>query len=142
METVHEVYASRASGLEGDRYGQGRGSWSTTGRTHRQVSLIAEEAIGAANRELDRPFEASETRRNILTRGIDLNVLAGRTFRIGGARLRGTKLCAPCQRPAKLAGEEALGVAFAEAFEDRGGLCAEVIEDGLIRTGDEIVPEE
>lgn len=140
MEEVIEVYASRKNGLSGDRYGMGQGSWSTWGKVHRQVSLIACEAIEAANRELLRPYLAIETRRNILTYGVDLNSFVGKEFSIGQARLRGTKLCDPCERPAFLAGrsvgERKL---FSIAFYDRGGLCAEVIADGFIRISDLII---
>lgn len=143
MQEATEVWANRETGLAGDRYGIGQGSWSTPGTTHRQVSLIAREAITVANSELPDPFISFlpiETRRNILTHGVDLNSLVGKEFSIGQARLRGTKLCDPCERPPTLLGrgrdERQL---FAVVFANRGGLCAEVVADGLIRGGDSIV---
>lgn len=140
MREVIEVFASREFGLAGDRYGAGSGSWSTPGTTHRQVSLMELEAIIAGSIGLANPFLPVETRRNIITMGIDLNALVGKEFSFGAARLRGTKLCDPCDRPAILVGrkrdERKL---FAKVFENRGGLCAEVIGDGLIRIGDPIV---
>lgn len=134
MREVQEVRAGTAFGLEGDRYGEGKGSWSTPGTTHRQVSLIAVEAIEAANRGLAHPFGFNETRRNIVTHGIDPNAMVGREFRVGTVRLRGTKLCNPCNRPAILAGKKG----FEQAFDGTGGLCAEVIGDGTIRCGDAV----
>lgn len=140
MQEVIEVFASREFGLAGDRYGMGLGSWSTPGRTHRQVSLIEMEAIIAASIGLAHPFLPIDTRRNIITLGIDLNALVGKEFSFGSARLRGTKLCDPCDRPAILAGRRGDDrKLFAKVFENRGGLCAEVIGDGLIRIGNPIV---
>jgi MOSC domain-containing protein YiiM len=139
MREVSEVMASREAGLAGDRYGKGKGSWSTPGKTHRQVSIISIEAINAANDMLLQPFDPSETRRNIVVNGIYPNELIGREFTIGEARLRGTKLCDPCQRPAHLAGKGSID--FEGAFHDRGGLCAEVVEDGMIYVGDGISVE-
>lgn len=138
MREIQEVRAGSAFGLEGDRYGEGKGSWSTPGTTHRQVSLIAIEAIEAANRELTSPFALDETRRNIITHGAELNAWVGREFRIGTTRLRGTKHCDPCNRPAILAKKKG----FEHAFAGYGGLCAEVIGNGTIRCGDAVLADE
>lgn len=135
MQPVLRIMASREFGLAGDRYGRGEGSWSTPGKTHRQVSLIELEAMS-----LIPNFRPDETRRNLLTAGLDLNSLVGKRFRFarwGGAVLLGTKLCDPCQRPAILAGKP--DEDFAGALQNRGGLCAEVVEDGEICAGDDIV---
>lgn len=106
MKEVTEIFASREFGLAGDRYGMGRGSWLTPGRTHRQVSFMELEAIIAASIGLANPFLPVETRRNIITFGVDVNNLVGKEFSFGSARLRGTKLCDPCDRPAVLAGRK------------------------------------
>lgn len=141
MQEVVQVEASKENGLAGDRYGKGQGSWSTPGTTHRQVSLIALEAIRAANAQFSTPILPIETRRNILTQGVDLNSFIGKEFSIGEVRLRGTKLCDPCERPSLLAGrsieERQL---FPIAFCNQGGLCAEVVEGGVIRSNDLIIP--
>ena len=141
MEEVAEVYASRETGLKGDRYGMGEGSWSRPhNKTSRQVSLIAVEAIAAANEKLLTPILSIETRRNIVVEGVDLNALVSKEFSIGEVRLLGTKLCEPCERPAFLAGrtveERRL---FPIAFDNQGGLCAEIVVDGFMRPTDSIV---
>ncbi len=134
MEEVTEVRASMEAGLEGDRYG------SSQSTPDRQVSLIAFEAIEAANEGLPEPFLPIETRRNLITHGVDLNGLVDKEFSIGEVRLRGTRLCNPCERPALLAGR---GVEerklFPVVFDNRGGLRAEVVVAGLIRVGNSIV---
>jgi MOSC domain-containing protein YiiM len=80
-------------------------------------------------------IDAIETRRNILTRGVALNHLVGREFRVGEALLRGITLCEPCNHLDELAGRE-----VSPAFVHRGGLNAEVLEGGTVRVGDAIEP--
>jgi MOSC domain-containing protein YiiM len=50
---------------------------------------------------------------------------------------RGVKYCDPCTRPNKLAGVD---TSFRDAFFDRGGLVAEILQDGTIRVGDIVIP--
>ncbi len=63
--------------------------------------------------------------------------LIGREFQIGMARFRGVKYCDPCTRPNKLSGRK---MNFKETFFDRGGLIAEVVEGGIIKIGDPVIP--
>ena len=135
MEERPNVSALAGIGLEGDRYALGGGAWSDSKRkTMRHVSLIAQEAIDEANAALERPFERAETRRNIVTQGIDLNALVGKEFLVGSVRMRGVELCDPCGRPSKLSGKDG----FEAAFQLRGGLRAEILSSGPIAVGDAI----
>lgn len=123
-------------GIVGGRYGEGVGRFSHAKReTIRHISLIAREAIDAANAELQVPFLASETRRNIVTEGVDLNRLIGCMFQVGGVVLRGVELCTPCQVPSTLSEKPD----FKTAFKDRGGLRAAVLKPGSLLVGDRIV---
>lgn len=137
MRAVAEAEAVRGQGLRGDRYVDGRGTWSRVLRPWvvRHISLIEVEALEAANSELERPFFPEDTRRNILTRGVSLNALVGREFMLGAVRVRGVELCDPCERPSKLSGKPG----FRWAFTGRGGLRVEVLTSGAIRPGDVIV---
>ena len=138
MQQVSEVNARAGAGLEGDRYASRKGAYSNVRTvTVRHVSLIETEAIDAANAEASLDFSPAETRRNILTRDIDLNALVGKEFSVGLVRMRGVELCDPCNRPGVLIGKD--GQAFAKAFTDRGGLRAEVLSDGVVSVGDRIV---
>ncbi len=60
-------------------------------------------------------------------------MIIGREFLIGKARFRGQNYCDPCLRPSRLSGKKEK---FLEAFSDRGGLVAEIIEGGMIKRGD------
>ena len=82
-------------------------------------------------------FTYEESRRNIFVQGVELMWLIGREFQIGKARFRGIKYCDPCNRPSKLSGNEK---SFQQAFFDRGGLVAEIIESGTIKIGSDVIP--
>lgn len=131
MRQVAQVEAIAGAGLKGDRYCVGAGSFNKGEIGKRQVTLINARFFYRA------PFIHADSRRNIITQDVELNWLVGREFQIGEARFRGIKYCDPCDRPSKLAQEEK---SFRDAFQDAGGLVAEVLEGGLIRTGDDIIP--
>ena len=135
MQPVAEVSLRAGVGIHGDRYGEGVGRFTHSKRkTIRQISLISLEAFEEANSEAEAPFTLGETRRNIVTTGVELNCLVDMVFWIGPVALRGVELCTPCAVPSTLSGKPG----FLTAFKDRGGLRAEVLEDGIIRVSDEV----
>ena len=131
MQHVQEVEAVARQGLKGDRYATGEGSFNKGKQGNRQVTLMNTVFFDGSG------FEFKDSRRNIFVQGVELMWLIGREFQIGTARFRGVKYCDPCTRPSKLSGKQK---SFKETFFDRGGLIAEVIEDGTIKTGDWVVP--
>lgn len=135
MSSIQQVRAIAGVGLEGDRYALGKGAYSRSARvTIRHVSLVSIEAINEANRELEFPFLPEETRRNLLTEGIDLNSLVGRMFQIHDVFMHGVELCTPCARPSTLAKKPG----FEPAFQERGGLRAEILTTSVITVGNDI----
>jgi MOSC domain-containing protein YiiM len=134
LVAVPEVRALSGRGLEGDRYFSGVGSFSRWPGSGRAVSLIEEEAVDAVAAEHGIDLSGGRSRRNLVTRGARLLDLDGRTFRIGTAVFRGVRPCAPCQYLERLTGPGTFN-----ALKGRGGLRADVLEDGIIRLGDEIV---
>ena len=128
---VDHVRAVAGNGLEGDRYfGHRRGGGKRD--PERQVTLIEAEAVDAV-RATVADFAPGDARRNVVTRGVRLNDLVGRTFRVGGALLRGVERCDPCSRLTRLTYR---GVE--RDLRDRGGLRAEILESGDIRVGDSV----
>jgi hypothetical protein len=71
----------------------------------------------------------AEARRNIITRGIDLNALVGRRFRIDNVECVGQRLCEPCAHLERLTTKGVL-----RGLIHRGGLRADILSDGLITT--------
>ena len=98
------------------------------------MTLIEVEAIEALGREYQIALESSLARRNIVTRGVALNHLVEREFRVGAVLLRGTRLCEPCMHLEKLSQPGAM-----RGLIHRGGLRAEILTGGTIRVGDEVV---
>ena len=135
MASVDAVRAVAARGLEGDRYFQRAGTFSETPGTGREVTLIEAEALEAARRDHGVDLGPGATRRNIVTSGVALNHLVGREFTVGEVLLRGVRLCEPCAHMARLSGAKGA----VRALIHRGGLRANVVRGGTIRTGDPIV---
>lgn len=134
MTSLAEVRAVAGRGLEGDRYFDGAGTFSPhPQKPDFELTLIEWEKVEAFARESGLPFTTAHARRNLVTEGVDLNALAGREFRIGGALIRGIRLCEPCNHLAKTSFPETL-----RGLVHKGGLRAQIVESGTIRAGDAI----
>ena len=125
---VESVAAIAGRGLEGDRYAAGRGTFSGPGRGY-QLTLVEAETLD----ELGIPWERA--RRNVVTRGVSLNALVGRRFRVGEAECVGRRLCEPCAHLERLSGPGLL-----RPLVHRGGLRADILFGGSIEVGDRIAP--
>ncbi|HEV8673835.1 MAG TPA: MOSC domain-containing protein [Methylomirabilota bacterium] len=136
MVGLDQVEAVAGKGLAGDRYFHRAGTYSERPGSGRQVTLIEVEAIEALAREAGIELPSAASRRNLTTRGVPLNHLIGRRFRIGDVVLEASRLCEPCQH---LEGLTRPGVL--KALVHRGGLRADIVVGGTIRVGDPIRPE-
>jgi MOSC domain-containing protein YiiM len=134
MRSVDRVGAIAGVGLAGDRYALGTGHYSGDPRVDRHVTLIEAEEIEALATGPGIVLAPGETRRNVTTRGIRLNELVGRRFRIGGVECEGTRLCEPCQYLTDLLGKPVLA-----PLAHRAGLRARILTDGELALGDEVV---
>ena len=135
MIGLDHTRAVAGRGLEGDRYYEGAGFYSDDPRPIREVSLIEEKTIEALRRDHNLALAAGVTRRNITTRGVPLNHLIGREFRVGGATLRVVELCEPCKHLLV----DATGVrSLLPTLVHRGGLHAHILSSGKINAGDAI----
>ena len=136
MQLLGTARARAGRGLDGDRYAVGAGTFSSRAgrRPGYDLTLIAAEVLdelAAAGHAID----FAGARRNVLTRGIDVNALVGRTFRIGDVVCRGSRLCEPCVHLDRLSGPGLL-----RPLIHRGGLRADILTDGEIRVGAPIRP--
>src|SRR5438270_12015020 len=130
MRRVDEVEAIAGRGLEGDRYLQRTGYW--TGVDECQVTLIQAEALDEIEVNTDVRVGNGEHRRNLVVRGMDLRSLAGSRFKIGEALLQYDRPRPPCQYIQSITQP---GMTRALAAR-RGGICAAVVESGVIRVDD------
>ncbi len=133
MVTLESVEAVTGKGLAGDRYFHRVGTYSERPGSGRQVTLIEAEAIA---REAGVQLAPAASRRNVTTRGVPLNHLVGRRFRVGDVVLEGTRLGEPCQHLESLTTPGTL-----KALVHRAGLRADIVAGGMIRVGDVVRPE-
>jgi hypothetical protein len=132
MRVVEHARAVTNSGLDGDRYAAKAGTFTPANDTIRgyDLTLIQAEVLDTVRLPDGNRLEGAEARRNVVTRGIDLNALVGRRFRIGTTECLGQRLCEPCAHLERLTSKGAL-----RALIHRGGLRADVLTDGEITTG-------
>jgi MOSC domain-containing protein YiiM len=134
MQSLERVRAIAGVGLEGDRYATGSGHYSHDLKVDRDITLIEAEEIAALAAGAGIELAPGETRRNVTTRGIRLNDLVGRRFRIGAVECLGTRLCEPCQYLTDLLGKPVL-----EPLVHRAGLRARIVTGGELAVGEEVV---
>jgi len=131
---VREIRAIRDQGLQGDHYGGG-----ANGKRH--VTLIQHEHLGVVAKLLalrDKSptvlqVDPALVRRNIVISGLNLLALKNKRFRLGESLLEFTEPCQPCSVM-----EQVLGRGGYNAMRGHGGICARIIEGGMIRIGDEL----
>jgi MOSC domain-containing protein YiiM len=124
---VPSVRAEAGRGLEGEYH------WSAQPEPGQSLTLIAAEALEGLREDTGIELSHEASRRNVLTRGVDLNALVGRRFNVGGVECEGTELCEPCNTLAKLTERGVL-----RGLVHRGGLRADILSGGVIAVGDAV----
>ena len=124
-ETI-EVVASK--GIVGDRY------FHDFNGDREQITLIESENIDYYNRTFRTNFNYLVFRRNIVTKGIELNNLVGKNILIGDVKLKVTDLCRPCKNLQDRLGQNNI----IKEFLKRGGLRCEILTSGTIHVGNKI----
>ena len=121
-------------GIEGDHHHA-----QPSGVPASEVTFIEAETVEAFNAATGLGVDAAETRRNVLTRGVELNPLVGQRFAVGTAVLEGLEPCDPCATLGmRLATPAVSSAEVVRALASRGGLRARVVEGGVIAPGDDI----
>lgn len=131
---VRSALAIAGRGLEGDRYAAGRGTFSPGTGYGRDLTLVEEELL-AASIVAGAPITPAQARRNVAVRGIMLDDLIGRRFRVGPVECVGRRRCEPCAHLQRLGPPGVL-----RALVHRGGLRADILVGGEIAVGDDVVP--
>ncbi len=132
MRTVDRAQAHAARGLDGDRYAAKAGTFTPADDTARgyDLTLIEAEVLDDLTLPGGAKLDHAQARRNVVTRGIDLNALVGRRFRVGDVECLGQRLCEPCSHLERLTTKGTL-----RGLIHRGGLRADLLTDGEIATG-------
>ncbi len=120
---VASVAARAGQGLEGDRKFFPDGA-----KPGEALTLIEAEALEAVG------LTGSHSRRQVVTRGVRLNDLVGKRFRVGNVECLGVALCHPCKHL-----EEMTRPGIIKELANRGGLNADIVTGGRISVGDPIV---
>ena len=131
-QSVPQATAVPGAGLEGDRYALKLGTFYKPAPDH-ELTLIEAEAIEALRRDYQVEFASGDARRNVVTRNVPLNHLVGKEFAIGDVRIRGIRLCEPCDHLQKVTGKSVI-----KGLLHRGGLRAQILTQGTISVGDKI----
>jgi len=137
MQSVRAANAIEGRGLEGDRYAAGAGTFTPRSDRLRgyDITLIESEVLDRLTLADGTRLAPGESRRNVVTSGIDLNALVGREFRIGSVRAMGQRLCEPCVHLQRLTHPGVVA-----GLVHRGGLRADLLSSGEIRVGDAVIP--
>lgn len=129
VRRVDEVTAVAGHGLEGDRYFQP----AEDGVPDKEITLIESEAIAAAAGESGVDITPADGRRNVVTAGVRLDDLVGKTFALGEVEVEAIEPNPPCSHLQKLAGKPLL-----RPLARRGGVRGRIVKGGVIREGDPV----
>jgi hypothetical protein len=135
MQSLVTATALPGRGLLGDRYAAKAGTFTPRSERLRgyDLTLIESEVLDRVTFSNGSHLSAAESRRNVVTKGIDLNALVGWEFTIGVVRALGQRLCEPCVHLQRLTKPGVVA-----GFVHRGGLRADILTEGEIRLGDTI----
>lgn len=98
------------------------------------MALISREYIQQLAEKINQEFiNPALLRRNLVISGMDMDLLRFQRLQIGDVILETSALCHPCSRM-----DQALGKGTKEAMMGLGGLCAKILQGGIIRVGDRV----
>lgn len=122
LRTVDSVRALAGKGLQGDRHFHPEGAAAGQALTLVEAEVV--EDVG---------LPPGATRRQLTVRGVRLNDLVGKRFRVGEVECYGVELCEPC---AHLQSMTRPGII--KELAHRAGINADIVTDGVIRVGDDV----
>lgn len=121
LQPVDSVRAVAGKGLEGDR------KFRESAKPGQALTLVEAENVE------DVGLGVGETRRQVTVRGVALNDLVGKTFRVGDVECYGVELCEPCEHLQSMTRPGII-----KDLVHRAGISADILTDGVIRVGDQI----
>ena len=115
-------------GVKGDRH------FNEFNDPYNQLSLIESENIDEYNDRFNLNIAYIDFRRNIVTKGIQLNDLIGKKLKVGNVELEGIDLCRPCRHLNEILNQDNI----IKEFLRKGGLRCQILSSSSINVGDEI----
>jgi len=128
IDSVESIVVIKDKGIVGDRHFQ------EFNDPYNQLSLIEGENIDYYNNKYKLNIPHLDFRRNIVTKGIELNDLIGKKIRIGDVLVEGVDLCRPCKHLSEKLNQNNI----IKEFLRRGGLRCRILSSSNICINDEI----
>lgn len=122
---VNEIACVAGRGVRGDRFFDYKPDYKG------QITFFSSEVFAEVCRLVGADKTPGAARRNVVTSGIDLNSLIGTKFMVQGVEFDGVCECKPCYWM-----DSAIGPGAEEALRGRGGLCARILNDGILRVNE------
>tara|TARA_B100001996_G_C18194817_1_gene413618 strand:- start:40 stop:486 length:447 start_codon:yes stop_codon:yes gene_type:complete len=128
INEVNSIDVLANQGVIGDRH------FKEFNDPYNQLSLIESENIDYYNNKYGLNIPYLDFRRNIVTKGIQLNELIGKKILVGNVELEGIDLCRPCRHLTEVLEQDNI----LKEFLRRGGLRCQVLSSSKIKIGDKI----
>ena len=128
IKEVSSIKVLANQGIVGDRH------FKEFNDPFSQLSLIESENIDYYNIKYGLDIPYIDFRRNIITKGIQLNDLVGKKFQIGKVELEGVDLCRPCRHLCEVLNQDNI----IKEFLRRGGLRCQILSSSSIKVGNKI----
>lgn len=128
IQEVNSIEVKKNQGIVGDRH------FKEFNDPFNQLSLIESENIDEYNIKFGLSFSYIEFRRNIVTKGIQLNNLVGKKIEIGNTKLKVIDLCRPCRDLTKMLNQDNI----LKEFLRKGGIRCQILSTSRINLGDKI----
>ena len=129
IQEVDSIEVIANQGIVGDRH------FKQFNDPYNQISLIESEGIDNYNIKFGLNISYIDFRRNIITKGIKLNDLVGKKFKVGTVELEGIDLCRPCRHLSEKLNQNNI----IKEFLRKGGLRCQILSSSNINVGDKIM---
>ena len=128
INEVDAIQVVKNQGIIGDRH------FSKFNDPYNQLSLIESENIDEYNIKFGIDIPYVNFRRNVVTKGIQLNDLIGKKLKVGNVELEGIELCRPCRHLTEMLDQKNI----LKEFMRKGGLRCQILSSSKINIGDKI----
>jgi len=128
IKEVNSIEVIANKGIVGDRH------FHEFNDPYNQLSLIESENIDEYNVRFNLNISYIDFRRNIVTKGIQLNDLIGKKLSVGNVKLEVIDLCRPCRHLTEMLNQKNV----LKEFLRKGGLRCHILSSSNIHVGDNI----